>query len=112
MNTINNACFLTMYSIFQISKNLGIHYAKKRYFNLQTKCTSSIITLANGLRGNFDCELHCKCLQGIAGTLQGNQSAGISNLWGLQVYLQFLRFLTLDKHVDIAMEKYVYLTCY
>ena len=90
MNTINNACFLTMYSIFQISKNLGIHYAKKRYFNLQTKCTSSIITLANGLRGNFDCELHCKCLQGIAGTLQGNQSAGISNLGGLPVYPQSL----------------------
>ena len=30
--------------------------------------------------------LHCKCLQGIAGTLQGNLSAGISKLQGLQVY--------------------------
>ena len=29
--------------------------------------------------------LHCKCLQGITGTLQGNRSAGISNLWGLHV---------------------------
>ena len=27
-------------------------------------------------------KLHCKCLQEIAGTLQGNRSAGISNLWG------------------------------
>ena len=34
--------------------------------------------------------IHCKCLQGIAGTLQGNQSAGISNLWGLHVYPQSL----------------------
>ena len=34
--------------------------------------------------------LHCKCLQGITGTLQGNLSAGISNLWGLHVYLQSL----------------------
>jgi hypothetical protein len=25
--------------------------------------------------------LHCKCLQGFTGSLQGNQSAGISNLW-------------------------------
>ena len=33
---------------------------------------------------------HCKCLQGITGTLQGNRSAGISNLWGLHVYLQSL----------------------
>jgi hypothetical protein len=34
--------------------------------------------------------LHCKCLQGITGTLRGNQSAGISNLWGLHVYLHSL----------------------
>ena len=34
--------------------------------------------------------LHCKCLQGITGTLQGNRSAGISNLWGLHVYRQSL----------------------
>ena len=34
--------------------------------------------------------IHCKCLQGITGTLQGNRSAGISNLWGLHVYLQSL----------------------
>ena len=34
--------------------------------------------------------LHCKCLQGITGTLQGNRSAGISNLWGLHVYPQSL----------------------
>ena len=39
---------------------------------------------------NIVSTLHCKCLQGIAGTLQGNQSAGISNLWGLQVYPQSL----------------------
>ena len=57
MNTNNSACFLTIYSIFQISKNLGMRYARKRYFNLETKCTSSIITLANGLQGNFDCKL-------------------------------------------------------
>ena len=25
--------------------------------------------------------VHCKCLQGFTGTLQGNRSAGISNLW-------------------------------
>ena len=30
--------------------------------------------------------IHCKCLKGIAGTLQGNRSAGISKLQGLQVY--------------------------
>ena len=29
--------------------------------------------------------LHCKCLQGFTGTLRGNESAGISNLQGLQV---------------------------
>ena len=29
--------------------------------------------------------LHCKCLQGFAGLLWGNQSAGISNLRGLHV---------------------------
>ena len=34
--------------------------------------------------------VHCKCLQGITGTLQGNWSAGISNLWGLHVYPQSL----------------------
>ena len=34
--------------------------------------------------------VHCKCLQGFTGTLQGNQSAGISNLWGLHVYPQSL----------------------
>ena len=34
--------------------------------------------------------LHCKCLQGFTGTLQGNRSAGISNLWGLHVYPQSL----------------------
>ena len=28
---------------------------------------------------------HCKCLQGFTGSLQGNQSVGISNLWGLPV---------------------------
>ena len=27
--------------------------------------------------------VHCKCLQGITGSLRGNRSAGISNLWGL-----------------------------
>ena len=35
-------------------------------------------------------QLNCKYLQGITGTLQGNQSAGISNLWGLHVYPQSL----------------------
>ena len=30
--------------------------------------------------------VHCKCLQGFTGTLWGNRSAGISNLWGLHVY--------------------------
>ena len=35
-------------------------------------------------------EVHCKCLQGITGSLRGNQSAGISNLWGLHVYPQSL----------------------
>ena len=35
-------------------------------------------------------DLHCKCLQGITGTIQGNRSAGISNLWGLHVYPQSL----------------------
>ena len=35
-------------------------------------------------------DTHCKCLQGITGTLQGNWSAGISNLWGLHVYPQSL----------------------
>jgi hypothetical protein len=34
--------------------------------------------------------LQFKCLQRITGTLQGNRSAGISNLWGLHVYLQSL----------------------
>ena len=34
--------------------------------------------------------LHCKCLQGFTGSLRGNQSAGISNLWGLHVYPQSL----------------------
>ena len=29
--------------------------------------------------------VHCKCLQGFTGALQGNQGAGISNLWGLWV---------------------------
>ena len=28
---------------------------------------------------------HCKCLKGFTGSLQGNQSVGISNLWGLPV---------------------------
>ena len=32
--------------------------------------------------------VHCKSLQGFTGSLQGNPSAGISNLWGLHVYLQ------------------------
>ena len=39
---------------------------------------------------NLQLFLHCKCRQGITGTLQGNRSAGISNLWGLHVYLQSL----------------------
>ena len=30
-------------------------------------------------------QLHCKCLQGFTGSLRGNWSAGISNLWGLHV---------------------------
>jgi hypothetical protein len=30
--------------------------------------------------------VHCKCLQGFTGNLQGNRSAGISNLWGLYVF--------------------------
>ena len=30
-------------------------------------------------------QLHCKCLQGFTGTLRGNESAGVSNLQGLQV---------------------------
>ena len=30
--------------------------------------------------------VHCKCLQGFTGTLWGNRSVGISNLWGLHVY--------------------------
>ena len=29
--------------------------------------------------------LHCKCLQGFTGTLQGNECTGVSNLQGLQV---------------------------
>ena len=28
-------------------------------------------------------QLHCKCLQGITGTLRGNQSAGISKFMGI-----------------------------
>ena len=28
-------------------------------------------------------KVDCKCVQGFTGSLQGNQSAGISNLWGL-----------------------------
>ena len=39
---------------------------------------------------NLSKKLHCKCLLGFTGTLRGNQSAGISNLWGLHVYLQSL----------------------
>ena len=30
-------------------------------------------------------DIHCKCLQGFTGGLQGNQGAGISNLQGLHV---------------------------
>ena len=33
----------------------------------------------------FLISVHCKCLQRITGTLPGNRSAGISNLWGLHV---------------------------
>ena len=29
--------------------------------------------------------LHCKCLKEFTGSLRGNLSAGISNLWGLHV---------------------------
>ena len=43
--------------------------------------------LSNGIS---TLSLHCKCLQGITETLQGNWSAGISNLWGLHVYPQSL----------------------
>ena len=35
-------------------------------------------------------KLHCKCLQGFTKSLRGNQSAGISNLWGLHAYPQSL----------------------
>ena len=56
------------------------------------------------LRHNY---LHCKCLQGITGTLQGNRSAGISKLQGLQYTRNPYIFFISDKHVDIAMEKYV-----
>ena len=41
-----------------------------------------------GVKYSFIEELdlvHCKCLQGFAGTLRGNESAGVSNLQGLQV---------------------------
>ena len=45
-------------------------------------------------------------LQGIKGTLRGNQSAGISNLWGLHVYPQSLNFEIphSDFHCNICRE--------
>ena len=54
--------------------------------NKNFKYESTILTLY----GTSETITHCKCLQGITGTLQGNQSAGISNLWGLHVYPQSL----------------------
>ena len=39
---------------------------------------SEVLTVIQLQHKNSD--LHCKCLQGITGTLQGNRSAGISNL--------------------------------
>ena len=30
--------------------------------------------------------IHCKCLQGFTGSLQGNESAGISNLWVFVIF--------------------------
>ena len=46
--------------------------------------------LVKRIRVNQGLGVHCKFLQGITGTLQGNRSAGISNLWGFHVYLQSL----------------------
>jgi hypothetical protein len=45
-------------------------------------------------------DLHCKCLQVFTGTLRGNRSAGISNLWGLYVTSDALKFVpkTVVKH--------------
>ena len=42
------------------------------------------------MKSHFCKALRCKCLQGFTKFLRGNQSAGISNLWGLHAYLQSL----------------------
>ena len=41
-------------------------------------------------------QLHCKSLQGFTGSLQGNRSAGISNLWGLHVTLNMISIVIFE----------------
>ena len=53
--------------------------------NPRQLCSALITTGSRSVLETLRIILHCKCLQGFTGTLQGNESAGISNLQGLQV---------------------------
>ena len=61
---------------------------------------------------SFNVLLHCKCVEGFTGSLQGNQSAGISKLQGLQVFMQSPIVFHLRYACRYCIKKYVYLTCY
>ena len=61
-----------------------------QYRPLPNSFPTNYILINSSIVLSYWAYVHCKCLQGITGTLRGNQSAGISNLWGLHVYPQSL----------------------
>ena len=65
-----------------------VDFVAMRFVELLMSIPGLYLLLA--LRSIKKCQIHCKCLQGITGTLRGNRSAGISNLQGLHVYPQSL----------------------
>ena len=67
---------LSISSIAAMAASQISNTCSQDWIEVNSKSTHSILTV------------HCKCLQGITGTLRGNQSGGISNLWGLHVYPQ------------------------
>ena len=60
------------------------------YYKIQREFESNYLYFPRNMSPSLNIYLHYKCLQGFTGSLRGNQSVGISNLWGLHVYPQSL----------------------
>ena len=79
---------LPVFNCIRIAGPLG--QTRSAITNLFVEFESNYLYFPKNMSPSLNIYLHCKCLQRFTGSLRGNQSAGISNLWDLHVYPQSL----------------------